>query len=108
MVFPGGQMVKNPPAMQETLIQSLGWEDPLEEDMATHSSILAWSALKACPYCPLYSSLHCPALPSRSLQSNRGNEICKNAAKAWKIPMDRGAWRATVHGVSKSWTGPRD
>ena len=36
------QMVKNPPAMQETLIPFLGWEDPLEEGMATHSSILAW------------------------------------------------------------------
>ena len=35
------QMVKNPPAMWETWVQSLGWEDPLEEDMATHSSILA-------------------------------------------------------------------
>ena len=36
-------MVKNLPAMQETQIQSLGWEDPLEKGMATHSSILAWS-----------------------------------------------------------------
>jgi len=44
-------------------IQSLGWEDPLEEDTASHSSILAW-----------------------------------------QIPMDRGAWRATVHGVAKSQT----
>ena len=44
-------------------IQSLGWEDPLEEDMASHSSILAW-----------------------------------------QIPMDRGAWRAAIHGVAKSWT----
>ena len=34
--------VKNPPAIQETRLQSLGWEDPLEEGMATHSSILAW------------------------------------------------------------------
>ena len=34
-------MVKNLPAMQETQVQSLGWEDPLEEGMATHSSILA-------------------------------------------------------------------
>ena len=56
-------MVKNPPAVWETWVQSLGWEDPLEEDMATHSSILAW-----------------------------------------KIPMDRGAWRATVHRVAKSRT----
>ena len=56
-------MVKNPSAMQEIRVQSLGWEDPLEEGMATHSSILAW-----------------------------------------RIPMDRGAWRATVHGIAKSWT----
>ena len=56
-------MGKNPPAMQETWVRSLGWEDPLEEDMATHSSILAW-----------------------------------------RIPMDRGAWWATVHGVTKSQT----
>ena len=35
-------MIKNPPAMQETQVQSLGWEDPLEKGMATHSSILAW------------------------------------------------------------------
>ena len=34
------QTVKNPPAMQETWVQSLGWEDPLEEGMATHSNIL--------------------------------------------------------------------
>ena len=54
------QMVKNSPAMRETWIWSLGWEDPLEEGMATHSSILAW-----------------------------------------RIPVDRGAWRATVHGVAK-------
>ena len=57
------QIVKNTPAMQETWVQALGWEDPLEEGMATHSSILAW-----------------------------------------RIPMDRGAWQATVHGVAKSQT----
>ena len=55
------QMVKNPHAMRETWVRSLGWEDPLEEGMAAHSSILAW-----------------------------------------RIPMDRGAWWATVHGVAKS------
>ena len=57
------QLVKKPPAMQETLIQFLGWEDPLEEGMSTQSSILAW-----------------------------------------RIPMDREAWGATVHGVTKSQT----
>ena len=56
-------MVKNPPTVWETWVQSLGWEDPLEEGMATHSSILAW-----------------------------------------RIPMDKGAWWATVHGVEKSQT----
>ena len=56
------QMVKNLPSMWETWVQSLGWEDTLEEGMATHSSILAW-----------------------------------------RIAMDRGAWRATVSGVAKSW-----
>jgi len=56
-------LVMNPLAMWETWVQSLGWEDPLEEGMATHSSILAW-----------------------------------------RIPMDRGAWQATVHGVEKSRT----
>ena len=56
-------MVKNLPAMRKTWVQSLGWEDPLEEGMATHSSILDW-----------------------------------------RISMDRGAWRALVHGVVKSWT----
>ena len=54
------QTVKNLPAMQETWVQSLGLEDPLEEGMAIHSSILAW-----------------------------------------RIPIDRGVWQATVHGIAK-------
>ena len=57
------QIVKNPPAMWETWVQSLGWEDPLEQGMATHSSI-----------------------------------------PAWQIAMDRGAWQATIHGVTESQT----
>ena len=40
--FPGGSVVKNLPAVQEARVQSQGQEDPLEEKMATHSSILAW------------------------------------------------------------------
>ena len=40
--FPGGSVVKNSPAKQEMQVQSLGWEDPLEKETATHSSILAW------------------------------------------------------------------
>ena len=57
------QTVKNLLAMWETWVQSLGWEDPLEEGMTTHSSV-----------------------------------------PAWRIPIDRGAWWATVHGVTKTQT----
>ena len=61
--FPGSSDGKNLRAMLETWVQSLGWEDPLEEGMAAHSSILAW-----------------------------------------RIPVDKGAWQAAVHGVAKSQT----
>ena len=57
------QMVKNPSARRETWVWSLSWEEPLEEGMATHSSIFAW-----------------------------------------RIPVDRGAWRAAIHGVTKGQT----
>ena len=42
MVFPATSAVKNPPAMQETWVRSLDWKHPLEEGMATHSTILDW------------------------------------------------------------------
>ena len=45
-VFLGAQLVKNLPAVQETWVQSLGWEDPLEKQMATHSSILGLENLR--------------------------------------------------------------
>ena len=44
--FPGGSVVRNLPAKQETHVQSLGQEDPLEKEMAVHSSILAWEILR--------------------------------------------------------------
>ena len=40
--FPFGSVVRNPPAMQEMRVQSLGWDDPLEKETVTQSSILAW------------------------------------------------------------------
>ena len=42
MGFPGRSVVKNLPAMQEMWVRSLGWEDPLEMEITTHSSIIAW------------------------------------------------------------------
>ena len=56
MGFPGGSAVKNLPAMQETRVQSLGWEDPLEEGMPTHSSVLAWRI----PWAEKPDGLHSP------------------------------------------------
>ena len=56
------QTGKNPHAMWKTWVRPLGWEDPLEEGMAIHYSILAW-----------------------------------------RIPMDREDWWATIHGITKSW-----
>ena len=43
-------MIKRLPAMRETLVQSLSWEDPLEKEMATHSSTLAWKIPWTCRY----------------------------------------------------------
>ena len=45
MGSPRGSVVKNLPAVQKTWVRSLGWEDPLQEEMATHSSIIAWRIL---------------------------------------------------------------
>ena len=45
LCFPGAQRLTRLPAMQETWIRSLDWEDPLEKEMATHSSVLAWRIL---------------------------------------------------------------
>ena len=53
------QMVKDLPAMQETWVPSLGWEDPLEKGMATHSSILAWEI----PWTEEPGGLQCRGLP---------------------------------------------
>ena len=53
--FPGGSVVQNPPAMQETWVASLGWEDPLEKEMATHSRILAWEIPRTEKSCGLQS-----------------------------------------------------
>ena len=129
------QLVKNLPAMQQTQIQFLGWENPLEKEMATHSSIFAWRI----PWTKESGGL-------QSMRSQRvrqdwvtntftiyifpgGSEVKPLPAmwetQVWSLgqedspgegngnpiqysclenPMDRGAWWATVDGVTKSWT----
>ena len=59
-------MVKNLPTKQETWVQSLGWEDPLEKELATHSSILAWEI----PWTEEPDMLHSMALQSQTRLSN--------------------------------------
>ena len=59
-------MVKNLPAMQETQVQSLDWEDPLEKEMATHSSILTWRI----PWMEEPSRLQSMRMPSLTQLSN--------------------------------------
>ena len=61
------QQVKNPPATQETWVQSLGREDPLEKEMATHSSILAWKI----PWKEKPGRLHSPCGPKESDTTER-------------------------------------
>jgi len=55
--FPGGTVVKNLPAMWETWVRSLGQEDPLEEEMATHSSSLAWKIPQTEEFCSRLQSM---------------------------------------------------
>ena len=126
------QTVKNPATMQETQIQFLGWEDPVEKEMAIHSNILAWripwtegpGRLQSRGYrsgTRLNHDHHCR---TGLLWWLRGKESACNAGDPSLIPgsgrspgegngyplqysclenpMDRGAWRATVHGVAKS------
>ena len=66
MGFPGAQLVKNPLAMWETWVRSLGWEDPLEKGTATYSSILAWRI----PWTEELGGLHSMVSQSRTRLSN--------------------------------------
>ena len=115
-------MVKNLPAVQETWVQSLGGEDALKKEMATHSSILAWEI----PWTEEPGGLQSMGSqeldttePARTVVKN----LPANAGDTGLIPrsgrspgvgssnllqcsclgnsMDRGAWQATVHGVAK-------
>ena len=91
------QMVKNLPTMQETWVWSLGSGDPLEEGMATHSSILTWRIPMDTGAC---------GLQSLGSQTVGQDWVAKHSTALYSCPenfMDRGAWQAMVHRVTKSW-----
>ena len=130
-------MVRNLPEMQETWVQSMDWEDPLEEGIATHSSILAWrtprtrspvgyspwgrkqsETTEQLTYGCFPASLVAQLVKNPSamqetwvrfldLEDPLEEGIATHSSTAWRIPMDRGAWQATVHGIAKSQTPPR-
>ena len=105
--LPGSSAGKNPPAMQETPVQFLVQEDPLEKGWATHSSILGL---------PLVAQMvkNPPAMQETWVQSLcwedplEDNMATHSSILVWRIPMDNGTRRATVRGVVKSWTRVTD
>ena len=102
------QLVKSLPAMQVTPVQFLGWEDPLKNGQATHSSILGLPQQVAQTgkesSCNTGDLSSIPGL-GRSPGGGYSNSL---QSSCLRTPMDRGAWRATVHGVAKSWAGLSD
>ena len=123
------QLAKNPPAMWEIWVRSLGWEDPLEKGKATHFSILAWrihrlifmdyTVHEVTKSCTQLSDFHLltqgdgeePACNVGDLGSISGSGRYPGEGNGYPLqysclenPMDREAWWATVHGVTKSWT----
>ena len=93
------QLVKNLPAMRETWVLSLGWEDPLEKGTTTHSSILAWRIQQT------------EELGRLQFKGCRvGHDCSRHTGEGYgtplqyfclENPMDRGAWWAAVHGVAR-------
>ena len=91
------QLVKNPPAMWETWVQSLGWEDPLEKGWVGYPLQYSWAFLVA------HRVKNLPAMQETWVRSlgwgdplEKG-KVTHTSILAWRIP-----W--TVHGVAKSWT----
>ena len=99
------QKVENLPAMQETQVRFLEWEDALEKGKATHSSILAWripqNVEKIRLHAPNVGGQHLIPRLGRSPREENGNTLQYSCLEN---SMDRGAWWATVHGVAKNQT----
>ena len=84
------QMVKYLPTMRETWVQSLGQEDPLEEEMATHSNTLAWKIPRM-------------EEPGK-LQSMGSQRVRHDWVTHWETVKDKEVYQTAVHGIAKNWT----
>ena len=120
------QLVKNLPAMRETWVRSLSWEDPLEEGMAIYCSILAWRIPWDCKDLdrterllltqymgflgggsvkePTCQCRRHKQMSVHSLSQEEEGMATHSSVLARRIPMDRGAWGATVCRVAESRT----
>ena len=94
--FPGAQMVKNLPAVWETQVRSLGREDPLEEAVAPHSSVLAWRI----PWTEEAVAPHSSVLAWRIPWTEEAMAP-HSSVLAWRIPWTV-AWWVTVDGAAES------
>ena len=92
------QLVKNPPAMRETWVPSLRWEDPLEKRKATHSSILTWRIPQTTVHGVAKSRTR---LSLSYIGEGNGNPL---QCSCLENPRDGGAWWAAVCGVTQSRT----
>ena len=117
-------MVKCLPAVREARVQSLGWEDPLEKEMATHSSNLAWKipwteepgGLQSMGVAKSRTRLSDWTEPNRTERGwGQGKRVSEDEMAGWhhwlnmnldklrEMVRDREAWWAAVHGVAKRW-----
>ena len=103
-------MVKRLPTMWETWVRSLGQEDPLEKEMATHSSTFAWKipwtgepgGLQSMGSPELGTTERLPfPFPLSCIGEGNGNPL---QCSCLENPRDRRAWWAAVYGVAQSWT----
>ena len=108
-------MVENPPAMQETWVWSLGWEDPLEEGMETHSSIFAWRILMDRRAWWLYSPWVCKELDTiEQLSIAQHTKVWRREGSGWCTSLraggkSNGGWTGSrsLSNQSKRWHLPR-